>query len=82
MSSSCPDCGQWGGFLDRVLSQEPLIVIKQYYAAQTSKFYIVKGSPPLTLHYVAQDLTRQGVNFDRNRVYFEQQTEVQFVMGS
>ena len=78
------------GFLDTVLSTEPVIVVKQTFkcycydaAPHPAKFYVVKGGE-LTLRYVTEELARQGMEFECNHRFFEgfdQQTDIQFEIG-
>ena len=65
---------------DRVLSQEPTVAIK-HHSNNGPQFYIVSG-PSLTYRFVLDELTRQGMNFNLNFIYFLQTTEVQFDLNS
>ncbi len=66
--------------LDLVLSQEPTVAIK-HHSNNGPQFYIISG-PSLTYRFVLDDLTRQGMNFNLNSIYFKQTTEVQFDLNS
>ena len=66
--------------LDRVLSQEPTVAIK-HASNNGPQFYIVSG-PSLTYRFVLEELTRQGMHFNLNSIYFLQTTEVQFEFNS
>ena len=77
------------GFLDDVLTEEPVIVVKHTFncycyddAPQPAKYYVVRGGA-MTLKFVTHELAKQGMTFECNHHFFEgfdQTTDIQFVI--
>jgi hypothetical protein len=74
------------GFLDQVLSTEPVIVVKQSFTCfcfdnpPQPLYFVVRGGP-LTFRYVTYELARQGMKLECSHRHFEgfdQATDVQF----